>query len=72
MARLHFIALSAQAIRIGRQLDAQCSRDAEIDLEVELGGTLQRWVAWACAAMIDNYRCNKRGSPLKSLCNLAG
>jgi hypothetical protein len=31
------------------QLDAQCSRDAEIDPEVELGGTLERQVAWFCA-----------------------
>ena len=52
----HFV---GAAIRIGTAR-CQCSRDAEIDPEVELGGTLERQVAWFCAAMIDNYRRNKR------------
>ncbi len=32
-----------------RQLDAQRLGDAEVDPEIELGGTFERQVAWLCA-----------------------
>src|SRR3954447_13493498 len=37
-----------------RQFDAQCLRDAEIDSEIELGGTFERQVAGFCAFQYAN------------------